>query len=58
MKELEQIIDRLDPDAALDLLAEAVRGRFSRASEASQKAFVHALTGEAQMAGDQDLVHY
>ena len=58
MKELELLIDRLEPDAAMELLSGAVKKLFSQASEGARMKFVHALTGVPKESGDADLVHY
>ena len=58
MKELENLIDRLTPDAAMELLSGVVKRLFSQASEGARMKFVHALTGVSEEGGDADLVHY
>ena len=57
MKELESLIDRMDPEAAMTALAGIVRKLFPQVGESSQLNFVYALTGGAEGGGAADLVH-
>ena len=57
MKELENLIDRMDPEAAMAALAGIVRKLFPQVGESSQLNFVYALTGGAEEGSAADLVH-
>ncbi len=57
MKELESLIDRMDPEAAMAAIIGIVRKLFPQVGESSQLNFVYALTGGAEGGSAADLVH-
>jgi hypothetical protein len=57
MKEFEQLIDQMDLETAMEVLATTVKKIFSQASEQSRLKFVYALTGDAGKRNAADLVH-
>ncbi|MBU4177353.1 MAG: hypothetical protein KKG88_03680 [Proteobacteria bacterium] len=47
MKEIQTIIDRMDPEEALTAMAAVARGLFPQVSEEARLEFVVGLVGEA-----------